>query len=536
VSRRALAAAMLLVPMWSGLLQAQRTRPERTGVRETSTYEDVTAFLDSLERAGAEVRVGVLARSVEGRTIPWVLAARPMVDDPAAAHRSRKPILYIQANIHAGEVEGKEAAQMLLRDLTLGPLRALLDSVIVLVVPIYNVDGNEAFGPGERNRPGQNGPDRVGRRANGQGLDLNRDYVKMEAPETRGAAALINEWDPDFFIDLHTTNGSYHGYALTYSPGLNPNSAPSNEFVRDVFLPTVRARMRARHGWEIFDYGNFKNQEPDSLAQGWFTYDPLPRYGVNWFAMRGRMAILSEAYSNAPFDERIRATYDFVREILSLAAERHDAIAVLNGPDSPWSPDSVAVRSDFAAPHVAEVIAEITLPAGDGSHGFARRQRTGTYRSIRMPVYDRFAAVRRELRPAGYLLPPRLLPVAELLRRHGVRVAVVRGSWAGPVETFRVESLTVARQPFQGHRIVRTDGSWMTQSTDIAPGWYYVPTGQRLGVLAAYLLEPASADGLAAWNLLDRDLRQGRHSPILRVRQPLAIPMLELSTEPNSWP
>jgi hypothetical protein len=521
---------LMLVPLVSGPLVGQSTRPERTDAQETSSYQDVVSFLDSLERAGAHIRIGTLAQSVEGRSIPWVLAAKPMVDDAAAAHRTRKPILYIQGNIHAGEVEGKEAAQMLLRDLTVGVLQSLLDSVIVLVVPIYNVDGNEAVGPSDRNRPGQNGPALVGRRVNGQGLDLNRDYVKMEAPETQGAAALINEWDPDFFIDLHTTNGSYHGYALTYSPGLNPNSGPPNDFVQDAFLPTVRTRMRERHGQEIFDYGNFKNQDPDSLDQGWFTYEPYPRYGINWFAMRGRMAILSEAYSNAPFGERISATYNFVREIVSLAAEQRDTIAALHGASGRWAPDSVTVRSDYAAPRLVEVVAEITEPAGDGSHGFARRRRTGTYRSIRMPVFDRFAPVRREAVPAGYFLPPGLGQVVEALGHHGIRVARVGEEWTGPVEAFHVDSLAGARRPFQGHRLVDVQGTWRPTAGRAAVGWFYVPTEQRLGMLAAYLLEPGSADGVAAWNFLDRDLRQGQNSPILRVRQPVAIPLLELPT------
>ena len=527
--RRGIAVLVLLIGGWTESLTGQATRPEKTDAQETSAYSDVFGFLDSLGQAAAAVRIGTLAHSVEGRAIPWVLAARPMVDGPAAAHRSGKPVLYVQGNIHAGEVEGKEAALMLLRDMTLGVLRPLLDSVIVLVVPIYNVDGNEALGPADRHRPGQNGPAVVGRRANGQGLDLNRDYVKMEAPETRGAAALINAWDPDIFIDLHTTNGSYHGYALTYSPGLNPNGGPANDFVRDEFLPTIRNRMRERHQQETFDYGNFRNQEPDSLDQGWYTYDPRPRFGTNWFAMRGRMAILSEAYSNAPFKERIRATYNFVREVLSLAGERSAAIASLHATHSRWVPDSVTLQSEYADPSRRDVIAEITEPAGDGSHGFARRRRTGQYRTIRMPVFDRFAPTQREAMPAGYLLPPRLTEVVGLLRHHGIRVAQLRHPWQGPVEAFEVDSLTVSPRAFQGHRAVQVGGEWRPRpGWQAARGWFFVSTEQRLGVLAAYLLEPASADGVAVWNLLDRDLRQGRDSPILRVRRRTETPMVEL--------
>ena len=405
---------------WPGWLHAQTTRPERTDFRETSSYADVMGFLDSLQRADAGVRIGILAVSAEGRRIPYVLASRPLVSDPAEARRSRKPVVYLQGNIHAGEVEGKEAAQMLLRDLTLGPLARLLDSLVLLVVPIYNADGNERWEPGETNRPGQNGPATVGRNLNGQELNLNRDYVKMEAPETRGGSALINAWDPDVFIDLHTTNGSYHGYALTYAPGLNPNPSPANDFVRGRLLPRVRQRMLQRYRQQVFWYGNFRNQDPDSLAQGWETYDARPRFGTNWMGLRGRLAVLSEGYSNASFRFRIGATYNFVREVLSLVAEEASAIQSVVAASGRSSPDSVVVRSVLGPPTVLPVIAEITQPAGGGSNGFAHRRRTGEYRTIRMPVYDRFAAARREALPAGYLLPQRFGELVALLRRQGI--------------------------------------------------------------------------------------------------------------------
>ncbi len=502
---------------------AQETVAESSGYIETSSYADVMAFLDTLQHRTGDLRVGTLAVSTEGRTIPWVLAARPMVDGPVAAPRTGKPVIYLQGNIHAGEVEGKEAAQMLLRDLTVGPLATLLDSLILLVVPIYNVDGNERFGPGEEHRPGQNGPLRVGLRPNGQGLDLNRDYVKMEAPETRGAAQLINLWDPDFFVDLHTTNGSYHGYSLTYSPGLNPNGGEANAYIRDHFLPTVRERVRQGHGLEMFWYGNFRNQNPDSLDQGWYTYDPRPRFGTNWFGLRGRMAILSEGYSNAPFRERVDATYVFVREILGLAAEESSRIAEINQTADAWRPDSVSLRAQFTPPTTQDVIAEITEPADGGSGPFARRVRTGTFRTVAMPVYDRFSATRAEAVPAGYLLPPRLSDAVELLVRHGIRVRRLNEQWSGTVEAFPVDSVAVASRTFQGHRTVRLQGHWEPRKHEAHRGWYYVSTDQRLGTLAAYLLEPASADGLVNWNFFDRHLARGRDYPVVRIT---AVPLV----------
>lgn len=498
---------------------AQTTRPERTDFRETSSYADVLAFLDSLQLTTRDVRMGTLATTVEGRRVPYVLAARPLVSNAAEAHRSGKPIIYLQANIHAGEVEGKEAAQMLLRDLTGGGLRPLLDGIVLLVVPIYNADGNERWLPGERNRPGQNGPDTVGQNPNGLGLNLNRDYVKMEAPETRGAAAFLLTWDPDIFIDLHTTNGSYHGYALTYAPGLNPNPNPASTFVRDRFLPLVRARMLQHHRMQTFSYGNFRNQDPDSLVQGWETYDGRPRFGTNWMGLRGRLAILSEGYSNADFHARISATYNFVREILALAGEQRATIRNVVLASDRQRPDSIAVRSVLGPPVVQEVIAEITRDRGEGAGGYVRRQRTGVYRSIRMPVFDRFVAARKEATPAAYLLPPRLKEIVDLLRRQGILVDLLTDSWRTPVDIFTVDSVLVGAL-FEGHRTVDATGRWSSvpHDTVAAPGWYLVRTDQPLGTLAVYLLEPASEDGVVTWNLLDRELQAHVFYPILRTR------------------
>lgn len=506
------AAALLLLP--ASALDAQATRAERSGYRETSSYADVLRFLDSLRLRGARIRLDTLAQTTTGRAVPVVVVSRPLVSGPAEAVRSGKPTVYLQANIHAGEVEGKEVAQMLLRDLTLGSLRPLLDSLVLLVVPIYNADGNEALAPGEVNRPGQNGPATVGRRANAQGLDLNRDYVKLEAPETRGAVALLAAWRPHLFVDLHTTNGSYHGYALTWSPGLNPNGTPANAWVRDSLLPAVSARVRERHGRATFPYGNFLNQHPDSLALGWATYDPRPRFGTNWFALRGGMAVLSEAYSNDDFATRVASTYAFVRELLGEVARSSAAVRRLTAAGT--APESVAVRSMLGPGARRAVVAEITAPAGEGNGMYARRRRTGEFRSIEMPVYDRFDAERKEALPRMYLVPERLGRVIELLRRQGIVVARVDGRSAG-LERFLVDSVR-QEPPFEGHRPRAVQGRWVPTAAGTGPGWYAVPTGQPLGLLAAYLLEPASEDGVVTWNLLDAELVPGRAYPILRSR------------------
>ena len=240
--------------------------------------------------------------------------------------------------------------------------------------------------------------------------------------------------------------------------------------------------------------------------------------------LRGKLAVLSEGYSNADFRTRVTATYDFVHEVLSCRgrAARGRARA-RSRPLSDRTSDSVTVRSVLGPPTPQDVVAEITRPAGEGNGGYARRIRSGVYRTIRMPVFDRSwpPAVRRC--PAAYLLPSRFGDLAALLRRQGIAVERLREPWSGQAERFTVD--TVVLEPlFEGHRPVEVEGHWGEAAALTADaGWFLVRTDQPLGMLAAYLLEPASEDGLATWNMLDRELQPHAAYPIVRVRAAVRV-------------
>jgi len=513
-----------------------RTRPELTNYRETSHYSDVRSFLDSLRKLRAPLVFGSIGKTAEGREIPYVIASRPLVSTPSAAKRLGRPIVYVQANIHAGEVEGKDALLALLRDLAFSSKPNALDSIVLIAVPIYNADGNERFAPQSVNRTEQNGPEMVGVRANAQNLDLNRDYVKAEAPETRASLAMFNVWDPDVFMDLHTTDGSFHGYALTYSPSLSPAAVFGGVYARDSLLPVLRRRMRVRGGFEVFDYGNFVSDGRGLVAdttvpEGWETYDSRPRFGTNYYGIRGRIAILSEAYSHDTLERRIASTYAFVREALSLVAEKGAAIKSLtaraDGQPLAWgrSPDSlqmIAVRSELvASPPKLDVIKEDLEKTGDSSltqPGVPRgERRTGRYRTIRMPVYDRFTSTLDRVPPAAYVIAPEDAAVVTLLRLHGVRVDRSDSAWTARGETFTIDSIITNPRPFQGHHEVRLKGHWERGLQSLPPSSFIVSTAQPRGALIVYLLEPESDDGFAAWNFFDAHIQKGGKYPVKRI-------------------
>jgi hypothetical protein len=495
------------------------TRAERSGFTETSTHADVIAFLDSLRANGRPLRVGRVGETSEGRAIPFVTVSRPMFETPDAARRSGRPIVYVQANIHAGEVEGKEALQALVRDLLADPRPNVLDSIVLVAVPIYNGDGNERFDSQTRNRGAQNGPERVGQRPNAQNYDLNRDYMKADAPETRASLAMFAAWDPHVFVDLHTTNGSYHGYNLTYAPSLNPAAELTGRtfggaFARDSLLPVVQDRTNARHGVATFPYGNFDGGGVGSVPKAWMTYDHRPRFGTNYFGVRGRISVLSEAYSHDPFRRRVEATYAFVRELLSLVAERGPRIVALaRESDARLAAGALAgtdvpVRARLTTtPAVGDVIYEVLERTPDSTRTEPGvrpgTRRTGRFVTARVPIHDRFEPTRSRPAPWGYAVDARDTAAARLLALHGIRAERLLRPWTGdPGPQFVVDSTIIAPTPFQQRREVRLEGRWMSGLPVTLPaGTLIITTHQPLGVLAMYLLEPESDDGLVAWDI-----------------------------------
>ncbi|MBI1809075.1 MAG: M14 family metallopeptidase [Gemmatimonadetes bacterium] len=557
-------------------LAAQQTRAERSKYLETSTYADVVAFIDSLQARGARIHVGSIGRTSQGRDIPYVIASRPLVSTPQEARRLGRPVVYVQANIHAGEVEGKEALQALLRDLLFSPKPNVLDSIVLIAVPIYNADGNEAFKPQAQNRYEQLGPEMVGQRPNAQQLDLNRDYVKAEAPETRASLAMFNAWDPDLFVDLHTTDGSYHGYALTYSPSLHPAAAIAGgtfggAFMRDSMLPVIRERMRTRHRFEVFPYGNFDGDEGQvapGTMRGWSTYDHRARYGTNYTGLRGRLSLLSEAYSHDPFERRVKSTYAFLQEALTLTAQRAKAVlALTRGADAALEAGrigSVPVRAELTAHPSMEPVIEApldTLPearaelagrataartrGAAGRAGGAGRsgcpwplsepgvrcgfKRSGRLVTTTMPVRDRFDATVSASMPVAYVFSagPAADSLLPRLRMHGIVVEQLLAAATSTGGTFAVDSVVRSARPFQGHAEVRLEGRWSaSRELPLEAGSFVVRTAQPLGVLATVLLDPQTDDGFLTWNVLDPALAAlgDKMYPVRRVTSPLTVP------------
>ncbi|MCH7797490.1 MAG: M14 family metallopeptidase [Planctomycetes bacterium] len=485
-----------------------KTVAEAGNWQSTATYAEVVGFLERLQRRSSVMHLGSLGTTFEGRSIPLVVLADPPVHTAAEARAGGKVVVFAMGNIHAGEVCGKEALLMLARELALEPGPPLLEKLVVVLAPIYNADGNDRMSPD--NRPGQVGPVLgMGVRANAQGLDLNRDHVKLESPEAVGLVRFLTEWDPHLTIDTHTTNGSRHRYTLTYAAPLNP-SGPRGpiEFVRDEMLPEVTRLLRERTGYDTNVYGNF-----DADLTEWRTYSPLPRFGGPYRGLRGQMSVLSEAYAYASYRDRVHATLEFVREILRFAAAHDDRIIevaaqarreTIEAGRTPQPDDTVGIRHRPAAFDRPVMIKGFLPDAAD------------IPQDHRVLHVGRFEPTRSVRRPWAYLLDDALAGVIENLRNHGIDVEPFSGS--ASVEVYTVTGIRRADDPFQGHRLVTLEAHASIERRTFGHGTMMVRTAQALGTLAVYLLEPESQDGLATWGFFDGMLAAGREFPVLRIR------------------
>jgi dipeptidyl aminopeptidase/acylaminoacyl peptidase len=497
------------------------TVAEKSDFQATSRHADVVDFCERLAKRSPVVRLGELGTSSEGRKLPLLILADPPVATPEEAARSKKLVVFVMANIHAGEVDGKEGVLMLARDIATAKDHPLLKDLVLVIAPIFNADGNERIA--KTNRTTQAGPaEGVGIRANAQGFDLNRDFVKLESPEVRALVRFLNKWDPAVVVDCHTTNGSHHRYTLTYEGGRCPaGDGRVVAFVRDEMLPDLSRRLEKLTGFHSYFYGNFS---PDRSR--WETVPPTPRYGTHYVGLRNRIAILSESYSYAPYKDRVLASRGFVRGICDYAAENHEKIdklltqarrdTVRAGKDLKES-DRVALRQKAAPLGRPHPLAGYVEEVKDG-----RRVATDRPKDYEVQYWGGTEATLSVRRPYAYLVPASLPGVVEVLQRHGVGLDELREDIELDVEVYRVDRVT--REPaFQKHQPVTLDATPRKEGRRVAAGTVLVRTAQPLGSLAAYLLEPQAEDGLAAWNFLDDVLKEGQDYPVLRL--PAAAPL-----------
>ncbi len=490
------------------------TVAEKSDFRSTSDYNDVMTFIEQLKKSSKFIRVETIARSVEGRDVPLLVIGNPLPKSPERAVNDNRIVIYIQANIHAGEVEGKEAVLMFARDLLSGKNTELLRNVIFLMCPNFNPDGNEQISP--LNRTYQNGPaNGVGVRYNGQFLDLNRDAMKAESPEVRGVISKVfNQWDPAVFMDCHTTDGSYHVEPVTFTWMVNPDGDNSLiYYMRDKMIPEMSGTLLKKYNVENCYYGEFNDMmKPEN---GWFYDASEPRYMSNYYGLRNRLGILNENYVYAGFESRVKGCYFLIRSLADyVSVHKNEIKDMLSETDkrtvqrglNPAVTDSFAIEYKVRPAPEKVTIQTYEAELVTDANGRKRFQRSDRQKTVTIPYLIDYYPTKNVKFPFAYLLTVNDPEVVELLKIQGIKLEKLTEPAKLDVEKFEISELKGAARLNQGHYTNTIKGRFLKETVAFPAGTVVIRTAQPLANLAAYLLEPQSNDGLMTWNFLDRYL------------------------------
>ncbi len=505
------------------------TKAELTSFRSTPSYEETVAFLLRLTKTSPYLHLDWFGTTGQGRRMPVVVASKEKAFTPEEAWKTRKPVVLVLNSIHGGEVDGTDACLILLRDIALTNRPEVLDAVTLIAVPIYNIDGHERVS--KYNRPNQDGPvDGMGFRTNARGYDLNLDFLKLDAPETRALVALAAAWKPDLFIDDHVTDGVDMQPVFTLTYGSEPVTArPLADWLDRVVPKALRAVEAA--GYKTAPYVDWI--DPLDPLKGIDNGTSPPRYATGYFPLRAVPSILVETHSVKPYVERVRANETFLRALLPLvgreksslfeAREKARAEARRAAPGTPFV---LAAETDRSRSETIEFGAyvwkqEISPVTGQPVLRFDPKRPIG----VKLPLFRHAKATVTAPRPAAYVVPAGWPDVEERLKGHGIRYRKLETPMTVEVGTYRAESAIFAPAPYQGRTRVEARIRRGKERRELPVGSLYVPLDTELAPVVMHLLEPESPDSLFAWGGLSTALETKEYID-LRVLDPVAEEMI----------
>jgi murein tripeptide amidase MpaA len=477
------------------------TPAETSGLRRTPRYDETVAFLQRLAAASPDLALVSLGRSPEGRDIWMAVAAAGGGGTPEALARNGRPTVLAHAGIHAGEIDGKDAGLMLLRDLTAGGRRRdLLSAVNLLFVPILNVDGHERFS--RYGRINQRGPEETGWRTTARNLNLNRDFAKLDAPETRMLVEAIGAWKPDLYLDLHVTDGADYQYDVTWGyNGAHALSPAIAGWLDARLTPAVRQDLE---GWGHVPGPVVFPVDAGDPAGGLAEWVATPRFSNGYGDARHLPTVLLETHSLKPYPQRVLGTYVFLWSVLRVVGERGAELRRAAAEDRARRPAEVPLEWSFPSEPArtidflgVEMRREPSAAAGGDGEVW-----TGRPVTMRVPVRVMSRPARTVTRPAAYWVPPAWTEVIDRLGWHGIQLERQTSARELDAEVYRIaDDAGLEKEPFEGR--ARVEGSVGRERRRVAlpAGSVRVPTDQPLGDLAILLLEPDSPDSFFRWGL-----------------------------------
>ncbi len=516
MNRTPLLAALLALSLPATAVTPQRadealtTVSERSGFVRTGRYDEVIALCDRFAAAYPQsVRCETFGTTPEGRPMKLLVASTSGALTPEAARERGLPVTLIQGGIHAGEIDGKDAGFLALREMLDGKLaKNTLAKQVFVFVPVFNVDGHERFKAW--NRPNQRGPEEMGWRVTAQNLNLNRDYMKADSPEMRAMLGLIGRWDPIVYVDLHVTDGAKfeHDVSIQVEP-VNSGDEPLRTAGRALRQGTID-RLARRGSLPLPYYPSFVVD--DDPSSGFVDGVSAPRFSHGYMQLRNRMGMLVETHSWRPYPYRVRVTHDAVLAVLEQVAAQ----------GAGWA--KLARQADERATRLAGVEVPLDYKATDATRtvefrGYAYTRTPSEISGALMTRYDetkpqvwklplRDVIVPRVSVPApraGYIVPPAWAErVAEKLDVHGVRYERMASPLpALTAEAWRAEAIRFAADSVEGHQRLDAQGKWAPTTQAVAAGALFVPIAQPKARLAMGLLEPTAPDAIAGWGLFN---------------------------------
>ncbi len=486
------------------------TPAEAAHFRTTPSYAETLAYLKRLKSAApGKIRLQTFGVSPQGRPMVAVIANAYGVFTPDGARAAKLPIVLVQAGIHPGEIEGKDAGLMLLRDFAVtGKMPHLLDHVVLVYIPVFSVDGHENSSP--YNRINQNGPDSMGFRGQSQYLNLNRDYVKADAPEMRAWLTLWRHWRPDFLVDVHTTDGADYQYDLTwYLEDPHKLDSAASDWQQTAMAKVIPAYEKRGHLASI--YLEFKDQADP--RQGIVNFGSGPRFSTGYAALWNRPALLIETHMLKSYSARVRAAYDLVtlmleyidRDPASLlaATAKADAATIARAHDG-----TARVALTFKPDPVS---APLTLKGyafrqshSDISGGTWIEYDPGKPMSYDIPNGNGLLPEVAIAPPAAYAIPAQWAKIISRLKLHGIAYRRLDCAVTLDAAGYQLDNPKWNSQPFEGHLMLRAVTARLTPRREtLPPGSVIVPLDQAAANVAIELLEPEAPDSLLRWGELD---------------------------------
>ncbi|MDQ6799551.1 MAG: M14 family metallopeptidase [Acidobacteriota bacterium] len=497
------------------------TIAEKTAFHATSTYAQTVVWLKQLAAAAPEVRLMSLGRSPEGRDIWMVIVSRDRLFTPETLQRSARPTLFVQAGIHAGEIDGKDAGLMFLRELTVtGRWKSLLDKANFLFVPIFNVDGHERTS--QYGRINQRGPDVVGWRTNAQNLNLNRDYTKLDTDEMRAMIAALDRWRPDLYVDIHVTDGSDYQYDVTFGWNAGVHSPKSAQWLDGTLAPALRRALQ--------EMGHIPGPLiPEDPVNGLTMATVPPRFSTGYGDLRHIPSMLVETHSLKPYEQRVLGTLVLLQSTLQTLGLEGVALkrAAMYDTESRPNPVPIEWRVPSASPTVEmmDYLGVESRSSPSAISGATRTEYLGRPTTRHLAVYRQNEVSLSIPRAKAYWIPAAWSSIADLLKMHGIALDRISDARDVEVDMYRLDNPKYEAEPFEGHERVVTTPRIEHRKERFPAGSYRVSTEQPLGDLVTLLLEPASSDSFLQWGFFHSIFQRTEYSEAY-VTEPMAEQML----------